>query len=75
MNNTKTKIAAILKCSSFAALALATLAVMYASTTKTANSTKEKVAKGGLMLAAAIATSVSSAALNNSIEEVKDEFI
>lgn len=75
MNNTKEKIAAILKCSSFAALSLATLAVLYASTTKTANSTKEKVAKSGLMLAAAIATSVSSAALNNSIEEAKDEFI
>ena len=74
MNNTKEKIAAILKCSSFAALSLATLAVLYASTTKTANSTKEKVAKGGLMLAATIATSVSSAALNNSIEDVK-EFI
>ena len=75
MNNTKAKIAAILRCSSFAALSLTTLAVLYAATTKTANSTKEKVAKSGLMLTAAIATSMSSAALNDSIEEAKEEFI
>lgn len=74
MNNTKAKITAISKCSLFAALSLITLAVLYESTTKTANSTKEKISKGGLILTASIATSVSAMGLNDSIEEVKEKF-
>ena len=73
--NTKGKIFAILKCSSFAAMSLASLAVLCESSRMDADSTKEKLAKGGLILTAAIATSASSAVLNNSIEDVKREFI
>ena len=73
--NTKGKIFAILKCTSFAAMSLASLAVLCESSRIDADSTKEKLAKGGLILTAAIATSVSSAVLNNSIEEAKREFI
>lgn len=73
--NTKGKIFTILKCTSFAAMSLASLAVLCESSRMDVDSTKEKLAKGGLILAAAIATSVSSAALNDSIEEAKQEFI
>ena len=73
--NSKGKIFAILKCTSFAALSLASLAVLCESSRMDADSTKEKLAKGGLILTAAIATSASSAVLNNSIEDVKREFI
>lgn len=73
--NTKGKIFAILKCTSFAAMSLASLAVLCESSRIDADSTKEKLAKGGLILTAAIATSASSAVLNNSIEEAKREFI
>ena len=73
--NTKGKIFAILKCTSFAAMSLASLAVLCESSRIDADSTKEKLAKGGLILTAAIATSVSSAVLNNSIEDAKKEFI
>ena len=71
--NTKGKIFTILKCTSFAAMSLASLAVLCESSRMDVDSTKEKLAKGGLILAAAI--SVSSAALNDSIEEAKQEFI
>ena len=73
--NTKGKIFAILKCTSFAVMSLASLAVLCESSRMNADSMKKKLAKGGLMLAAAIATSASSATLNDSIEEVKKEFI
>lgn len=73
--NAKGKIFAILKCTSFAAMSLASLAVLCESSRMDADSTKEKLAKGGLILTAAIATSASSAVLNNSIEDVKREFI
>ena len=73
--NAKGKIFAILKCTSFAAMSLASLAVLCESSRIDADSTKEKLAKGGLILTAAIATSVSSLALNDSIEEAKQEFI
>ena len=73
--NTKGKIFAILKCTSFAAMSLASLAVLCESSRMDADCTKEKLAKGGLILTAAIATSASSAVLNNSIEEAKREFI
>ena len=73
--NTKGKIFAILKCTSNAALSLVCLAVLCKSGFMDADSTKKKLAKGGLILAATIATSVSSLALNDSIEEAKQEFI
>ena len=73
--NAKGKIFAILKCTSFAAMSLASLAVLCESSRIDADSTKEKLAKGGLILTAAIATSASSAVLNNSIEDAKREFI
>ena len=73
--NTKGKIFAILKCTSFAVMSLASLAVLCESSRMNADSTKEKLAKGGLILTAAIATSVSSVVLNNSIEDAKREFI
>lgn len=75
MNNTKAKIAAILKCSSSAALSLTTLAVLYASANMTADSMTEKVVKGGFILTAAIANSTSVLALNYAIEDAKREFI
>lgn len=74
MTNYKAKLTAILKCASFATLSLASLAVLCAASAKSADSTKEKLVKGGLMLTAAIATSASSAVLNNSIEEAREEF-
>lgn len=73
--NAKGKIFAILKCTSFAVMSLASLAVLCESSRIDADSTKEKLAKGGLILTAAIATSASSAVLNNSIEDAKREFI
>ena len=73
--NTKGKIFAILKCTSFAAMSLASLAVLCESSRMDADSTKEQLKRGGLILAATIATSVSSLALNDSIEEAKREFI
>lgn len=73
--NAKGKIFAILKCTSFAAMSLASLAVLCESSRMDADSPKEQLKKGGLILAATIATSASSAVLNNSIEEVKREFI
>lgn len=74
MTNYKTKLTAILKCASSATLSLASLAVLCAASAKSADSTKEKLTKGGLMLTAAIATSASSLALNEFIEEAKEEF-
>ena len=73
--NAKKKIFAILKCTSFAAMSLASLAVLCESSRMDADSPKEQLKKGGLILAATIATSVSSLALNDSIEDVKREFI
>ena len=73
--NAKGKIFAILKCTSFAVMSLASLAVLCESSRIDADSTKEKLAKGGLILTAAIATSASSAVLNNSIEDAKREFM
>lgn len=75
MTNYNKKITAILKCVPFAALSLTSLATLYIAARIITDSTITKLAKGGFIITSAIATSVSSMALNEFIEEAKEEFI